>query len=181
MPVFGLTGPNASGKGEVCSHLESRGFQVFSLSDIIREDLAARGLSPTREAMIDTGNALRRRHGPGILAERLLDRLSDRSVVDSVRSPAEVEVLRGVEGFKLVLVDAPVEVRFERSRVRGRIGDAGSLARFASLEDRENSSDPAGQQLAATAALVDLRILNEGDLPDLRAQIDHLLGLQDNA
>jgi dephospho-CoA kinase len=177
MPVFGLTGPNASGKGAVSSYLASKGFAIHSLSDVIREELAARGEPPTRERMIRTGNALRRAGGAGVLAERLLARLGDRDVVDSVRNPSEVEVLRRVPGFRLVHVDAPAALRFERSRRRGRAGDADTLEAFLELENQENSTDPTAQQLAATAALADLGILNDADIESLHAQVDRLLRL----
>ena len=41
--------------------------------------------------------------------------------IDSVRHPAEVEVLRASgQPFKLVWVDAAIETRFERLQLRGR-------------------------------------------------------------
>ena len=175
MPVFGLTGPNASGKGAVCDHLRSQGFVVYSLSDIIREELAARHEAPTRENMIRVGTELRAAGGAGVLAERLRPRLGQREVVDSVRNPSEVAVLRRVPGFRLVLVDAPAEVRFQRACRRGRVGDADTLEAFLALEARENSTNPAGQQLQATAALADGTIVNNGDLEQLRAAVDRLL------
>ena len=36
--VVGLTGPNASGKGEVSRYLKKKGFAYHSLSDIIRDE-----------------------------------------------------------------------------------------------------------------------------------------------
>jgi len=177
MPVFGLTGPNASGKGEITDYLASKGFAVHSLSDVIREALAAQGEPPTRERMIRTGNELRQAGGPGVLAERILARLGDRDVVDSVRNPTEVEVLRRVPGFRLVRVDAPAELRFARSRRRGRAGDATTLEAFIALEAAENSTDPAAQRLEATAALADLEILNDGDIEALHERVDRVLGL----
>jgi dephospho-CoA kinase len=179
MPVFGLTGPNAAGKGAVADYLKAHGFVLYSLSDIIREELAARGEAPTREAMIRTGNELRRAGGPGVLAERLVPRLGERDVVDSVRNPTEVEVLRRVTGFRLLLVDAAPEIRFERAARRGRVGDATTLEAFLELEARENSTDPAGQQLVATAALADVTLRNDGDLTELHAALDRLLGSRD--
>jgi dephospho-CoA kinase len=175
MSVIGLTGPNAAGKGAVCAYLRGREFAVHSLSDVIREELAARGEAPTREAMIRTGTELRREGGPGVLAERLLPRLGRRDVVDSVRNPSEVAVLRRLEGFTLVCVQAPAEVRFERARRRGRVGDAATLARFLELEARENTADPDAQQLSATAALADVTVVNDGGLDDLHAGLDRLL------
>ena len=94
--ILGLSGTNGAGKGEVLRFLEERSFYALSLSDVIRRDLAEQGLTETRERMIEAGNAIRRTHGPGGLAVRLADQLSpDRNyVIDSIRHPAEVEVLR---------------------------------------------------------------------------------------
>jgi dephospho-CoA kinase len=173
--VVGLTGPNAAGKGEVSSHLERLGFSVHSLSDIVREEAAARGLPPEREHLIRIGTLLREQGGPGVLATRLIPRLHGRDVVDSIRNPAEVETLRRVPGFVLVGVDAPPAMRYERSRLRARPGDPGTFEAFAARERQENSVNPAGQQLAATLALADHVIENDGDLERLRARVDGLL------
>jgi dephospho-CoA kinase len=173
--VLGITGPNAAGKGEVSAHLKTRGFAVHSLSDIVREEAAARHLPPEREHLIRIGTLLRERGGLGVLAERLIPRLGARDVVDSIRNPAEVAALRRVPGFLLVGVDAPAELRFARSRSRARPGDPESFAEFLARERQENSANPAGQQLTATFALADRVVLNDGDLDGLHAKIDELL------
>jgi len=174
--VIGLTGPNAAGKGEVAAHLASLGFRIHSLSDIVREEAARRGLAPDREHLIRIGTELRRRGGPGVLAARILPRLEDRAVVDSIRNPAEVQVLRdGLPRFVLLGVTAPTEVRFERSVARARGGDPATLEEFESVERRENADDPAAQQLDATFRLADLSINNSGDLAALRAEVDRVL------
>jgi hypothetical protein len=97
--VLGITGPNAAGKGEVSAYLKTLGFEVHSLSDIVREEAAARRLPPEREHLIRVGTLLRERDGLGVLAERLVPRLGSRDVVDSIRNPAEVATLRHVPGF----------------------------------------------------------------------------------
>ena len=173
--VFGLTGPNAAGKGEVAAYLAELGFAVHSLSDVVREEAAARGLGAEREHLIRIGNELRAAGGPGILARRILPRLGRRDVVDSIRNPAEVEVLREVEGFALVGVTAKVETRFARSLARARPGDPRTLAAFESRECEENSADPARQRLAATFDLADVVLNNDGTLADLRAAVDSLI------
>jgi len=169
--VLGVTGPNAAGKGEVSAILSGMGFAIHSLSDIVREEALGRGLPPEREHLIRVGTELRERYGPGVLAERLLPRLGGRDVVDSIRNPAEVEVLRRVAGFSLLGVRAPAEVRYERSRRRARLGDPASFEEFLSRERQENSLNPAGQQLQATFDLADRIIENDGDLGALRAQV----------
>ncbi len=173
--VLGVTGPNAAGKGEVSDYLRTLGFVVHSLSDIVREESAARGLPPEREHLIRIGTLLREQQGPGVLAERLIPRLGAKDVVDSIRNPAEVERLRKVPGFVLIGVDAPAELRFARSRLRARPGDPQSLAEFTQRERQENSANPAGQQLRATFELADRVLLNDGDLDDLRLKVDEIL------
>jgi dephospho-CoA kinase len=173
--VVGLTGPNAAGKGEVAAYLRTLGFAVHSLSDIVREEAAARGWPPDREHLIRTGNELRRTGGPGVLAERILSRLRDLDVVDSIRNPAEVAVLRRVPGFLLLGVDAPARMRFERSLARSRPGDPATFEAFEERERQENSSDPAAQQLRATLLLADRIVRNEGTLAALKAEVDRAL------
>jgi len=170
-----MTGPNAAGKGEVSGILAEHGFVTHSLSDVVREEAAARGLPPEREHLIQVGTRLRREGGAGVLAQRLLPRIGTRDVVDSIRNPAEVAVLRGVPGFVLVGIQAPPRLRFERSRLRARGGDPETFDAFLARERQENSSDPAGQQLAATFALADHVIPNDGDLEALRSRVEELL------
>jgi len=175
--VVGLTGSNAAGKGAVADHLARRGFAIHSLSDVIRDEARARGLEPIREHLIRIGNELRRDGGPGALAKGIVPRLGRRDVVDSIRNPAEVAVLREVEGFVLLGVAAPIELRFERSLARARPGDPQTLEQFRTREDQENTDDPAAQQLRATFRLADHVIDNDGDLAALHAEIDRVLAL----
>lgn len=173
--VVGLTGPNAAGKGEVAAWLGRRGYAYHSLSDLLRETLEAASVPPTRENLIAEGNALRARHGPGALAERVLARLTGRDIVDSIRNPAEVEVLRSRPDFVLLGVDAPVRERFRRAAARGRPGDGPTLEEFRSKEARENSADPSRQQLARTFALADETVMNDGTLADLHAALETII------
>jgi len=177
--ILGLAGRNGAGKGEVVRFLEARSFRAFSLSDVIREELRASGIDETRERMIETGNAIRARSGPGGLALRLTERLAPdlNAVVDSIRHPAEVEVLRQrSKSFRLIWVDAPETVRFDRLRARGRGGDPTSLDDLRRLEARElGSDDPVAQQLLAVRALADFTIENDGSLESLHERVQEVL------
>jgi dephospho-CoA kinase len=173
--VIGLTGPNASGKGEVANVLVSRGFIAHSLSDVVREAATAEGLEHTRNNLIAIGIRLRTEAGPGALATIILPRLAGRAVVDSIRSPGEVEVLRTLPRFVLLGIDAPLELRFRRSMQRGRVGDGATLEEFAGNEMRENSDTERGQQLQKTLALADVVIINDGSLADLRRRLTETL------
>lgn len=169
--VIGLTGSNAAGKGEAARFLDQLGFSVYSLSDIVREEAAARGLTAEREHLIKVGNLLRLEGGAGVLAQRLLPRLPDRAAVDSIRNPAEVEVLRSLPWFILLGIQAPAAIRFERMLKRARPGDPSTLAEYERREQQENSADPTAQQLIKTFSMADRIVENDGNLEDLQRKL----------
>jgi dCMP deaminase len=177
--IVGLSGLNGSGKGEVLNYLEERSFYPFSLSDVIRRQLEEQGLSETRDRMIETGRAIRTEKGPGGLAEMLADKIiSDRNyVVDSIRHPAEVEVLRSrTPHFHLIWVDAPAAIRLVRMNERGRAGDATTHEELRAQEGRElGSDDPAAQQLLAVKDLADSNLVNDGSISDLHENLQEVL------
>lgn len=176
--IIGLTGRNAAGKGTVADFFTARGFQFQSLSDAIRAWLRDQGLEPTRDNLIAGGRAMRAAGGPGVLAERTLEKLPAGIdvVIDSIRTPAEVEVLRQRPDFVLLEVRADRHVRYERLAERARAGDATSFAEFVRHEEAElHSGDAAAQQLLATAAMADVAVDNDGDVPDLERQLVTLI------
>ncbi|MCX6559748.1 MAG: AAA family ATPase [Candidatus Aminicenantes bacterium] len=173
--LIGLTGTNGSGKGEAAAWLRSRGYAYLSLSDVIRQELRRDGVAETRDAMIARGNALRRAFGPDVLARRVLLLATGPTVIDSIRNPSEVAVLRREEGFILLAFDAPAAVRFERVGRRGRDESALDLEAFLRKEDEERGSDPAAQQLDACIALADIRIMNDGTIEDLKRRLKEAL------
>jgi dCMP deaminase len=174
---IGLTGRNASGKGEVARYLGARGFEYHSLSDVIREEIRARGEEPTRERLVETGNELREKLGAGVLAHRVIRRLESdvHAVIDSIRNPAEVETLRSTGQFRLVRVDADPRTRFDRIRERRREGDPEDFEAFQALEDREAEGRAHSQNLLAVGEMADCAITNGGTLDELRAGVDALL------
>jgi dCMP deaminase len=177
--LIGVAGLNGAGKGEVIDYLVERSFYALSLSDVIRDTLAERGLEETRERMIETGRALREAGGPGVLADKLVARLlPDRNyALDSIRHPAEVAALRASgRPFHLIWVEADSRLRFERMQSRGRPGDPTSHERLLELEQRElGSDDPAAQQLLAVRDLADSQLRNDGTLEELHAAVQQVL------
>jgi dCMP deaminase len=177
--ILGVSGLNASGKGEVVAFLAQRSFYAHSLSDVIRGVLKQKGLGETRERMIEAGTALRAAEGAAALAQRLIGQLhSDRNyVIDSIRHPAEVEALRRAgQHFRLIWVEADEAVRFARMRARARPGDPQTLEELRRLEGRElGSADPAAQQLLAVRELADETLRNDGPLAELHEQIGRVL------
>ena len=173
--IIGVAGRNGAGKGELVSFLEARSFTVLSLSDAIRRELANRDLGETRERMIEVGQEMRRKSGPGALAQGLLRELRpDRNyAIDSIRHPAEVEILRHCgQDFHLVWIDAKLETRFERMQIRGRSGDPKTIAKLEELENRERGSDdPNAQQLDAVQAEAGFTLVNDSTIEEFQEQI----------
>ncbi|GAM25780.1 hypothetical protein SAMD00019534_089550 [Acytostelium subglobosum LB1] len=176
--IIGVCGLNASGKSTVCSFFKDKGYHVFSLSDVLRQELKNRHIEESREALINIGNELRNKHGPGILATMALQtvigggggegRNKDVNyVIDSIRHPEEVRQLRMQKDypFCLIGVDCSPETRYARLKSRARQGDNTiSLEQFLRIDGLEtNNPDPNGQQVGAVLALSDIRIDNNQD------------------
>ncbi len=173
--IIGLTGTNGAGKGECAAFLVSKGFAYHSLSDILRDELRTRGLEPDRNNLIRIGNELREAHGPDVLARRTAAQVKAPAVIDSIRNRREVERLRELDGFLLLAIDAPLEIRFGRVAARGRDESAATLEEFRRKEEEEMSGGTAAQQLAACMALADRRIVNDGTLEELHRQLEEFL------
>jgi dCMP deaminase len=175
--IIGLTGPNAAGKGEAADYLKEKGFFYTSLSDIIREDLAAIGKEPTRENMIPFGNKLRDEFGPEILAKRAIAKLNGslNIVVDSIRNTAEIQELRKLTDFILIGIDAPLEIRFEREKKRGRVGLPQTFEEFIKLEKEEQSTQKNAQQLNECLKAADSIIFNDWTKDSFRRKIDQII------
>ncbi len=175
--LIGLTGRNAAGKGEVARYLQKKSFYYYSLSDVIRDEIRSRGAAPTREALIAVGNELRQRYGANILAERVLARIEDDKhyIIDSIRNPAEVDAFRAAKHFKLIRIEAPAEVRFQRIVMRRRESDPRTFEDFVALENREAEGDDTSQNLVKVELMADHALVNDGTLENLYPQIDELL------
>lgn len=176
--IVGIVGRNAAGKTTVCRHLEKKGFMYHSLSDMLRQEAARKGIAPTRANLIKLGNDLRKQHGAGYLAEKVNEQLDSgrNHVIDSIRHPLEAGVFQKRKDFVLWFVDALEEKRFERALARARDGDALTLMDFrrSELMEEKNPEDT-GQQLAQTIQGADLTIHNNGSAEELFARADEAL------
>ena len=172
--IIGLTGKNGSGKGEVARFLKDRGFEYYSLSDVLREELAKKSKKITRDLLVQTGNNLRQKFGQDVLAKRIIGRLDiDKNyIIDSIRHPSEVNAFKDKNGFVLLNVTAPPKVRFERLKSRGRENDPKTFSDFKKLEAKESKSTvKSDQQLDQAIKMADFELQNSGTLQTLQEQI----------
>ena len=143
---IGLSGTVMAGKGIVRGLLTKRySAHTFSLSDMLREEADRRGVEKTRQALTDIADELRLKRGNGVLAEISLEKISkmkehhDVIIMDSIRNPGEVEMLRTAlkRHFFLIFIDAPIDIRYQRSLERKREGEGGKTFMEFEAKDRE--------------------------------------------
>ena len=175
IPFIGLTGTNASGKGEAARFFMEAGFDYFSLSDVIREEIRRRGEAETRNILIQTGNELRETHGADVLARRVMAKIKKESIIDSIRNPSEIEFFRRHQDFTLLAIDAPAAIRYERSQRRGRDESARTLEEFIAKEQEEMTDNKKGQQLRNCMKMADVFIMNDGSLEDFHTKLERFL------
>jgi dephospho-CoA kinase len=96
-------------------------------------------------------------------------------VIDSIRNPEEIRILRQAGRFLLIGVDAPIELRFQRAKARGRVENAGTVEEFRKLEERELSAHSSAQQLDLCLAQADVVVINDSSVGRLRKKIERVL------
>ncbi len=177
--IIGITGTIGAGKDTIADYLKTKGFAYHSLSDIIRDECNTRNLSHERDNLIAVGNELRTTFGPSVLGKLTaakIEKLGEKkSLAVSIRNPAEIEALRATPGFFLIAVDAPIELRFERIKKRGRPEDAVSFEKFKEQENRERAGTATQQQLTSVMALADAHIDNAGTFEEINQHIETIL------
>jgi dUTP pyrophosphatase len=126
---------------------------------------------------------MRKERGAGYLGDvvvsRILDRRYSRAIIDGIRNPAEVLSLRKMNGFYLISVDAPQEIRFERLKKRNRESDPKTWEDFLKVDARDlGIGEPEdGQQVGKCIAMADLHLVNDSTSQDL---IDRCRNLEDS-
>jgi len=174
--IIGLTGTLAAGKGIVSDFLKKQGFVYLSLSDELREIVRQRKIQVTRENLQNIGNELRNQEGAGILAklvkEKILTQQYRNAIVDGIRNPAEIKVLRDIKNFFLVVVDAPREIRFKRMVERNRESDPKEWEDFLKVDARDQEeADEKGQQVRKCMEQADFILTNDRTLEEAEQKV----------
>jgi len=176
--IIGLTGENCAGKGTIADYMKKKSFYYLSLSDIIREELAAKGKEITRANLIAEGNRIRDASGAGALAKRTIEKMEhDRNyVVDSIRNPEEARELKRLNNFFFIYITAPAEMRFERMHSRARESDPQTFEAFKVIEEMElKNAEKSKQNLLETFDMADRKVINDSSVEALHEKVDLLL------
>lgn len=185
--TIGLVGEKCSGKETTCKFLEMELGHLYSFahhrfSDTLVEVLKACRLPITRENLQKCSPALRGVYGATVLADsvrtRVFESEADIITLDGVRwKDADVPILRSLPNNFLIYVTAPVEIRYERAKLRsqeqGRTSYSGEGDSFEKFLEEEKAITEI--EIPEIAKFADFTIDNSGTLDDLKAQIGRFI------
>ncbi len=176
--IIGLTGSFGAGKGTVVDYLiQKKGFHHYSASGFITEEIVRRGMPVNRDSMIEVSNDMRAKNGPAFIIDSLYERAQAEggdAIIESLRAVAEVRRIKELGG-KVIGVDADPAIRYERAMARGSEKDNVTFEKWLDQQQKEsNPDDPTKQNIFGALAESDFKVMNDGTLEELHAQIDAL-------
>jgi dephospho-CoA kinase len=163
----------------VDSLVKEKGFTHYSVRQYLINKIKEQGLPVNRDTMTATANALRKDHHPAFIIEELYNqaRLKGKNaIIESIRTPGEIDFLKTQGEFFLFALDAKPETRYQRILARGSETDHVDYKTFIANEKREMSTtDPNKQNLGKCIQMADFRVDNNGDVNNLYDAIDKIL------
>ncbi|MBR3551679.1 MAG: hypothetical protein IKO09_06805, partial [Bacteroidales bacterium] len=151
----------------------------YSVRGYLIEEAQRRGMELNRDTFVVVANDLRATHSPSYITDQLYLQAVENgadAIIESVRTPGEVESLRKQEHFLLFAVDADPKIRYERVVGRGSETDHISYETFLENEAREMSStDPNHQNIGRCMQMADYLFTNDGDFEDLYRQVESVI------
>lgn len=180
MLVIGITGTLGAGKGTLVEYLVSKkSFVHFSVRDFITQEIIRRHMPVNRDSMVVVANSLRAAHSPSYIIDCLYDQAvqtGKNCIIESIRTPGEVESLRAKGRFVLFAVDADPLLRYKRIVRRNSETDSIDFATFVENEQREMSStDPNKQNIARCIEMADYVFINDTTVAALRRKAGKVL------
>ena len=140
--LLGVTGTNGAGKGVFVTYLkELYGASHYSVRDYLVQSLKEKGLPTDRPAMRALANSIRNNEHGAYIIEALCKKAQQDPgivIIESIRNPMEIDFLKRWNAkSKLVAIDAPQELRYQRAIERSSSTDAIDFETFQVQEASE--------------------------------------------
>jgi len=180
MTLIGITGTIGAGKGTIVDYLvKHKGFIHYSVRAFLTEEIKKRGIEINRDNFVVVANDLRAVHTPSYIIEAIYRQAAENGqdcIIESIRSPGEVEALRKKDNFYLMAIDADPKIRYERIILRQNETDHISFETFQENEAREHENeDPNKQNISTCIQMADKELHNNGTLKELHQQIEDFI------
>ena len=129
--------------------------------------------------MTQVANELRAKHTPAYIVSELYKEAHNsgvNAVIESIRTPGEIDFLHQQGDFTLIAVDADPHLRFDRIKKRSSETDNVDFETFRANEKREMSTtDPNKQNLQRCIEMADITLLNEDSIETMYQQLESKL------
>jgi dephospho-CoA kinase len=180
MLIIGITGTIGAGKGTVVDYLlKEKRFIHFSVRQFLLEKIRKQSLPENRDSMVMVANELRKLNSPSYIIDQLYlqaVQTGKNAVIESIRTPGEIDSLRKKGVFYLFAVDADAKTRFERIKKRNSETDQIDFNTFIQNEQREmTSADPNSQNLQKCREMADFVFWNDGTMNELYEKVEEVL------
>lgn len=180
MLIIGITGTLGAGKGTIVKYLvEQKDFSYFSVRAYLIEEIKKQHLPVNRDSMVVTANNLRAKHTPSFITDELYKqakKTGHNCVIESIRTPGEIESLKSKGSFYLFAVDAAAEIRYDRVTQRNSETDQITFDTFLENEKREmTSADQNKQNLQQCIKKANFVFNNNGTIEDLYLKVEETL------
>jgi len=180
MIIIGITGTLGAGKGTIVEYLiNQKRLAHYSVRDYLIREIEKLGMPNNRDSMTILANRLRAENSPSFITDELYKEALENdhdAIIESIRTPGEIDSLRRKGRFYLFAVDADSEIRYNRIVQRASETDQISYETFLEDEAREMSStNPNNQNLKKCISLADYTFDNNGDLSLLHKQVEQVI------
>lgn len=179
MIVIGITGTLGAGKGTIVEILKKKGFIHYSARDFLVKKINELALEVNRDTMTLVANQQREEEGADFIAKGLLSMAKQQDkncIIESIRNVKEIDFLKKNSEFILFSIDADIDIRYKRIKLRKSETDKVDFKTFCQNEQREMSStDENKQNISACMQRADFSFNNNGSREELEGQVNSIL------
>ena len=175
--ILGLAGEIASGKGTVAKHIEEKyGGSSHRFSTALRDVARRMRLEESRENLQKISTIFRENFNDDILSMVICADVNEDThqiiAIDGVRRMADIKYLKKLEGFRLVYIEANMDIRYQRIVKRRENSDDAHkpYSEFVADHAREAES-----QIKDLKNYADFVVNNEGTFLELYHQVDKII------